>query len=48
MQGTNLPNLSVDEVTNRIQGLFFSDPVLQNLIVVGEIVEIKKHTSGHV
>jgi len=48
MQGTNLPKLSVDEVTNRIQGLFFSDPVLQNLIVVGEIVEIKKHTSGHV
>lgn len=48
MQGTTLPRLTVDEVTNRIQGLLFSDPVLQNLVVVGEIIEIKRHTSGHV
>lgn len=40
--------LSVDEVTARIDGLLRVDPVLASLRVRGEIVDFKRHTSGHV
>ena len=40
--------LSVDEVTFRIDGLLRVDPVLSSLWVRGELVEFKRHTSGHV
>lgn len=48
MSGMTLPTLTVDELTSRIQALFYADAVLQNLVVVGEIAEITRHTSGHV
>lgn len=40
--------LSVDQVSTRIQALFTSDPVLQRLNVKGEILDFKRHSSGHV
>jgi len=40
--------LSVDQVSSRIQALLVSDAVLQSLDVKGEILDFKRHTSGHV
>ncbi len=40
--------LTVEEVSSRIQALITGDPVLQSLNVKGEILEFKKHGSGHV
>ncbi len=40
--------LSVDEVTSRIDGLLRVDPVLASLRVRGELIEFKRHSSGHV
>lgn len=40
--------LTVDEVTSHIDGLLRVDPILASLRVRGEIVEFKRHTSGHV
>ncbi|MDR1979470.1 MAG: exodeoxyribonuclease VII large subunit [Synergistaceae bacterium] len=39
--------LTVDELTFHIQGLFASDVTLKSVVVSGEISEFKKHTSGH-
>lgn len=39
--------LTVDELTSHIQGLFTSDATLKSIVVSGEIAEFKKHTSGH-
>jgi exodeoxyribonuclease VII large subunit len=39
--------LTVDELTFYIQGLFASDATLKSVVVSGEISEFKKHTSGH-
>ncbi|MDR2179905.1 MAG: exodeoxyribonuclease VII large subunit [Synergistaceae bacterium] len=39
--------LTVDELTFYIQGLFASDITLKSVVVSGEISEFKKHTSGH-
>lgn len=39
--------LTVDELTLYVQGLFASDLMLKSLVVGGEIVEFKRHTSGH-
>ena len=39
--------LTVDELTLYVQGLFLSDLMLKSLIVAGEIAEFKRHTSGH-
>ncbi|MDR1731162.1 MAG: exodeoxyribonuclease VII large subunit [Synergistaceae bacterium] len=39
--------LTVDELTAYLQGLFTSDAALKSLVVSGEIAEFKKHTSGH-
>lgn len=40
--------LDVDQLTARIQALLLQDPVLQSVNLRGEILELKKHTSGHV
>ena len=40
--------LTVEEVSSRIQAIITGDPVLQSLNVKGEILEFKKHGSGHV
>jgi len=40
--------LDVDQLTARIQALLLQDPVLQSLSLRGEILDLKKHTSGHV
>ena len=48
MQEQNRRQLTVDELTLRIAGLFFRDPVLQSAAVLGELSELKRHTSGHV
>ncbi len=40
--------LTVEEVSSRIQALITGDSVLQSLNVRGEILEFKKHGSGHV
>ncbi|MDR2137107.1 MAG: exodeoxyribonuclease VII large subunit [Synergistaceae bacterium] len=39
--------LTVDELTFHIQGLFTSDAVLKSVVVLGEIAEFKRHSSGH-
>lgn len=39
--------LTVDELTLYVQGLFASDLRLKSLLVGGEIAEFKRHTSGH-
>lgn len=39
--------LTVDELTFHIQGLFISDAALRSVVVSGEISEFKRHTSGH-
>ncbi len=39
--------LTVDELTLYVQGLFASDLLLRSLVVEGEIAEFKRHTSGH-
>jgi exodeoxyribonuclease VII large subunit len=39
--------LTVDELTFYIQGLFASDATLKSVVVSGEISEFKRHTSGH-
>lgn len=39
--------LTVDELTLYVQGLFLSDLLLKSLVVGGEIAEFKRHTSGH-
>lgn len=44
----DLRALSVDEVTSRIDGLLRVDPVLASLRVRGELIEFKRHSSGHV
>ena len=40
--------LTVDQVSSRIQALLVSDQVLQSLNVIGEIIDFKRHSSGHV
>lgn len=40
-------NLTVDDLTLYLQGLFSSDLTLKTLLVSGEIAEFKRHTSGH-
>lgn len=40
--------LTVDEVSSKLQALITGDSVLQSLNVKGEILEFKKHSSGHV
>jgi len=40
--------LTVDELTSHIEGVFGNDPLLGFLRISGEILEIKRHTSGHV
>jgi len=48
----NLPKtsnvISVDELTFYIKDLIEKDPILRNVAVKGEIIEIKRHNSGHV
>lgn len=39
--------LTVDELTFHIQGLFTTDATLKSVVVSGEIAEFKRHTSGH-
>ncbi len=39
--------MTVDDLTFHIQGLFTSDLTLKSLVVSGELAELKKHTSGH-
>jgi exodeoxyribonuclease VII large subunit len=39
--------LTVDELTFHIQGIFASDVTLKSIVVSGEIAEFKRHTSGH-
>jgi exodeoxyribonuclease VII large subunit len=39
--------LTVDELTFHIEGLFASDALLKSIVVSGEISEFKRHTSGH-
>ncbi len=43
-----IPTLDVDEVTRRITSLFESDGLLQSVRIQGEILDFKRHTSGHV
>jgi exodeoxyribonuclease VII large subunit len=43
-----IPTLDVDEVTRRITSLFESDGFLQSVRIQGEILDFKRHTSGHV
>lgn len=40
--------LTVSEVNARVEGLLGADSLLQNCVVRGEILELKRHTSGHV
>ncbi len=40
--------LTVDELTSHIEGVFGNDPLLGFLRISGEILELKRHTSGHV
>ncbi|MDO4787035.1 MAG: exodeoxyribonuclease VII large subunit [Fretibacterium sp.] len=47
IQKTSRAQLTVDELTFYVHGLFASDLMLKSLIVAGEIAEFKKHTSGH-
>lgn len=42
-----LPNLTVDELNQRVQLVIQSDPVLENLAVTGEILDFKVHKTGH-
>ncbi|NLI96790.1 MAG: exodeoxyribonuclease VII large subunit [Synergistaceae bacterium] len=42
-----LPNLTVDELNQRVQLVIQSDPVLENLAVTGEILDFKVHRTGH-
>lgn len=42
-----LPNLTVDELNQRIQLVLQADPVLENLAVTGEILDFKVHRTGH-
>jgi exodeoxyribonuclease VII large subunit len=42
-----LPNLTVDELNQRVQLVLQSDPVLENLSVTGEILDFKVHRTGH-
>jgi len=42
-----LPNLTVDELNQRVQLVLQSDPVLENLAVTGEILDFKVHNTGH-
>jgi exodeoxyribonuclease VII large subunit len=48
MAERKLHQLTVDELTFRISSLLLQDPVLQSVVVKGELAELKKHTSGHV
>ncbi len=48
MTERKLHQLTVDELTFRISSLLLQDPVLQSVVVKGELAELKKHTSGHV
>jgi len=43
-----IPTLDVDEVTRRITSLFESDGLLMSVRIRGEILDFKRHTSGHV
>ncbi|MGC9372801.1 MAG: exodeoxyribonuclease VII large subunit [Thermovirgaceae bacterium] len=43
-----IPTLDVDEVTRRITSIFESDGLLQSVRIQGEILDFKRHTSGHV
>lgn len=40
--------LTVSEVNARVEGLIGADLLLQGCLVRGEILELKRHTSGHV
>jgi len=42
-----LPNLTVDELNQRVQLVLQSDPLLENLAVTGEILDFKVHNTGH-
>ena len=38
---------TVDEVTNKIREAIYTSGELQNISVKGELLEFKKHSSGH-
>ncbi|MDI9370923.1 MAG: exodeoxyribonuclease VII large subunit [Synergistaceae bacterium] len=40
--------IPVDELTSRISSFFLKDPLMKSVGVLGEVSELKKHTSGHV
>lgn len=40
--------LTVDELTAYLEDKFRQDPILAELVVRGELLEFKRHTSGHV
>jgi exodeoxyribonuclease VII large subunit len=42
-----LPNLTVDELNQRVQLVLQADPILENLAVTGEILDFKVHRTGH-
>ena len=39
--------LSVDQLTDHLEGLFLGDPLLKSISIRGEMLGTKKHTSGH-
>lgn len=39
--------LGIDELTERLQSLFASDPLLKSVVLTGEVRELKRHSSGH-
>lgn len=43
-----IPTLDVDELTHRVTALLESDELLRSVRVQGEILDFKRHTSGHV
>jgi exodeoxyribonuclease VII large subunit len=43
-----IPTLDVDGLTRRVTALFESDDLLRGVRVQGEILDFKRHTSGHV
>ena len=46
-QFNNKKVYSVSNITSHIQQLFKSDPLLQNVTIVGELSNFKYHSSGH-
>lgn len=44
----NSTGLTVDELTGYLEDKFRQDPILAELVVRGELLEFKRHTSGHV